>query len=315
MTELTLPLARRFAQALDGISEHWHDRQNKTRDLLTSFDAMEEMISASLLRETVARHFSQHTTAGTAPVVLFMDRKGGKAGGHTSGTIISLLATLATEISYVHIGFNTPPRGIGTLLQSSLMRKGTEHGVVVDVVSSTAPAEGLSWPDVQIRELLESATLIITYAPEGSAGLIPFEPPGVDPLIARSHINVLSFPDPEYSVADLPRYEAIVAKRPEFKHIRVWIQILEEGRWNTLGHCVIGSGGDASTRLWQFIDNAKRHPWRLLLEPMAHDLPTGVPLHCPSRTVLTDHFPTGLRIDRVVTAGNNVVLVGSGERT
>jgi hypothetical protein len=158
--------------------------------------------------------------------------------------------------------------------------------------------------------------MVITFAPSGSAGLIPREDRRPDPLLARSHAAVLSFPDPESLVAGLPGLAESVERDPGMDALRFWARVgRESGADGDLGRCVLGPGGDAAERLWVLLDNAKRHRYRILAEPMLDGLPSGDPLICPCRALIESDLLPGLRVERVVPAGDRLVAVGSGEQT
>ena len=314
--EYTLALAKRFDQFLsDSPSPSPTPHAGHfARHLLAPFDAMEEFVCGAALRESVAALW-ESSGVPEAPAVLFIDRRGGKLGGNVAATLIELLSRQAPGASLVYVGFGMPPRGVGRLLQAMLVRKGTETGVAVNVVSAARAAEEFQPDEAALRALLSGAALVISFAPPGSAALLPHDAEQRDAWVTAAHVNVLSFPDPEHVVADLPRLEKVLGHDPGFKHLRLWVQVREAHQWTVAGDCRVGELGDAQAQLWPLIDHAQRLPWRLLMVPEAHDAPVGTPLHCPSVGAVSDGASdVGIRVARVIPAGGHFVAVGRGVR-
>ncbi|MBN2528169.1 MAG: hypothetical protein JXR76_17385 [Deltaproteobacteria bacterium] len=308
MSTVSSQIAERFLRAIEAVSLVALEKQSKTRHLSRIGGSLEKMVDGSLLREALAQYLDKHPLP-PSPVIVFMDRRGGGEGVRISGSVLELLSQKTENAQYVHVSFVTPAGGVGTLLRSALARKGADCGILVDSVAHKRPAEGLRLTPAEADNLVSDCDLVITFAPEGTAGLI-FQSDDVhDELLARSHISLLSFPDPEHVVADLERYETILAERPGFKHIRFWVQIKSGDAWDTLGQCVLGSGGDAQERLWVLVDNAKRHLYRVLAEPVARETAVGVPLIYPCRGLLEKQPFLGLHAKRIVQAGSDIILV------
>jgi hypothetical protein len=311
MNYYSFDTARRFAAALETISPKWQAKQNKSRHLANISDSLERMVTGSILREALTKYLDSHVLA-EKPQIVFMDRKGGGKNMKTIESVIELLGSRLKGCSFIHIAFATPPKGVGTLLGSSLARKGAESGVAVEVVAQNKPAEGLEFTIEQTEELLQEASLVITYAPDGIAGLLPMNAESPDPLIKASHLCVLTFPDPEHVVADLPRYEEVIAQRPGFNKIRFKVQTAEKNReFKTLDFCTLSANGDAHEKLWRLLDNARRLNYRLLAEPIAHDVPVGRPLYCPCKALLKSTSRIGTKIDKIIPAGSDLVLTGT----
>ena len=318
MSTTSSQIAERFLHALEAVPLDSFEKQNKTRYLSRVGDSLEKMIDASLLREALAT-FLEKRTLPPAPVIVFMDRRGGGEGVRVSSDLLMLLAAHTQNAQYVHVSFVTPAGGVGTLLRSALARKGADCGILVDVVAHKRPAEGMRLTPDEADALVKDCDLVITFAPEGTAGLIfsaddTRSHAAYDELLTRSHINVLSFPDPEHVVADLARYEQIIAERPGFKHIRFWVQIREgDDAWATLGQCLLGAGGDAKERLWVLVDNAKRHLYRILAEPVARDVAVGAPLIYPCKGLLESRQFYEGEPDKIVQAGSDIIMVAHKE--
>ncbi|MBN2341698.1 MAG: hypothetical protein JXX29_09775 [Deltaproteobacteria bacterium] len=308
MEVISTSISERFHSALEAISKESLEKQSKTRHLSRVSDPLEKMVDSSLLREAVAKYLDAYVLP-RAPVILFMDRRGGGEGVKISSNLLELISTKYTEAQYIHVSFVTPSGGVGTLLRSALVRKGAECGVLVEVVAHKRPAEGMQLNGDAVDTLMAGCDLVITYAPEGTAGLIFQSDEAHDELLARSHISVLSFPDAEHVVADLPRYEEIIARRPGFNHVRFWVQVKDGDSYSTLGQCTLGSGGDAHERLWVLVDNAKRHVYRVLAEPIARDVAIGLPLVHPCRRLLESNHFFGIVPDKIVQAGSDIVMV------
>ena len=243
-----------------------------------------------------------------------MDRLGGGDGAHAAGGLIRAIGERLVGASFTHVSFSTPSRGLGALLRGNLTRAGAESSVLVDVVAHNRPAEGLVMTEEEADTILAGYHLVITYAPSGAAGLLPLSGGRADPLVVRSHVAVLAFPDPESLVADLPTMTAAVEAEPAMDSVRFWAMIADEDNAATdLGRCVLGRGGDARDRLWVLLDNARRRLYHFVAEPMLDDLPAGDPLVFPCRRLLESGFVEGLTIGRVVPAGNRLLVVGSGK--
>jgi hypothetical protein len=310
MSTTSTQIAERFLHALEAVPITFLEKQRKTRYLSRIGDSLEKIVDASLLREALA-HRLEKEPLPPSPVIVFMDRRGGGEGVKISSDLIELLSKNSRNAQYVHVSFVTPAGGVGTLLRSALARKGAEFGILVDVVAHKRPAEGMCLSAEAADALVKDCDLVITFAPEGTAGLMIQAEDTRDELAARSHINVLSFPDPEHVVADLERYEKVMAERPGFKHIRFWVQIWENDVWHTLGQCILGAGGDARERLWVLLDNAKRHIYRVMAEPLARDVAVGEPLVFPCKGLLSSASISlfGVRPTRIVQAGTDVIMV------
>lgn len=318
METISSKVAERFHHALEAISKESLEKQSKTRHLSKVSDKLEKMVDGSLLREALGKYLETFALP-QSPVIVFMDRRGGGEGVKISSEVLEILSQKYKGAQYVHVSFVTPAGGVGTLLRSALVRKGAECGVLVDVIAHKRPAEGMALDAAQADQLVEDCDLVITFAPEGTAGLIfksgdAHSSKAHDELLARSHISVLSFPDAEHVVADLSRYEQIVSQRPGFNHIRFWVQVKEADGYATLGQCTLGEGGDAHERLWVLLDNAKRHVYRILAEPIARDVAVGVPLVYPCRTLLESHPFLGIEPDKIVQAGSDIVMVAHKAR-
>lgn len=301
-------IAERFHRALEAISKEALDKQAKTRHLPKVADELEKMVDSSMLREAVAKYLDNHPLPN-APIIVFMDRRGGGDGVKISSDLLEIISAKCSCAQYVHVSFVTPQGGVGTLLRSALVRKGAECGILVDVVAHKRPAEGMRISTDEADALVADCDLVITFAPEGTAGLIYPSDDAHDELIARSHLSVLSFPDAEHIVADLVRYEQIISQRPGFKHIRFWIQVKEAQGYTTIGQCTLGTGGDAHERLWTLVDNAKRQLYRVLAEPIARDVSVGIPLVYPCKRLLESSPFFGIIPDKIVQAGSDIIMV------
>ena len=308
MSTTSSQIAERFLHALEAVSVESLEKQSKTRHLSKTNDSLEKMVDSSLLREAVAKYLEK-CPLPASPVIAFMDRRGGGEGVRISSDILEMLSQQTQNAQYVHVSFVTPAGGVGSLLRGALARKGADCGILVDVVAHKRPAEGMRLSPAEADGLVADCDLVITFAPEGTAGLIFQSDDGRDELLARSHISVLSFPDPEHVVADLDRYEQIVTERPGFNHIRFWVQTWDDNAWTTLGQCMLGKGGDARQRLWKLVDSAKRHVYRILAEPIAREIAIGVPLIYPCKGLLESRRFHGIVAEKIVQAGSDIIMV------
>ena len=227
-----------------------------------------------------------------------------------------LISRHGGQTSLVLVSFSTPDPGIAALIRSSLTQKGAEHGVSVHVVAHNRPFCGLALPEERVDDLVCGSDLAITFAASGSAGLLGEEQPGAeDHLLARSHLGVLSYADPESAVAELPRYEQLLEKERALSAIRFRIQVEAEGSFEDFGAATLGPDGDAKERLWVLLDNARRRRYQLLIEPLRGGAPVGGPLLCPCQTVVKERLGASAMLEKVVPAGATFVAVAKGKRT
>lgn len=303
-----------FSRALQDISAEWITRQRNARRLLKP-DALERIVPAKLLGEGLAKLLDD-LSKPERPLVLFFDRNGGGDGARAAAGLFPALGERWRGVSFVHVSFATPTQGLGALVRSVLTHAGAEHGVDVHVVAFQRPAEGIGMTTYELDDVVKACDLVLTFATGGSAGLIsPRVSVGTDLLVSRSHLSVLSFPDPESLVGDLAGYAGLIEKEPTIDGIRFWVQIKADGEYQDLGTTVLGEGGDAEDRLWVLIDNARRQPFRILMEPMRNGLPGGDPLVCPCRTVIESEIGLSAQVIRVVPAGSCLVGVVRGKTT
>jgi len=307
--------ATSFSRALKNIPPGHAERQRIPRQLLATPDPFERVVPNGLLGEAAAR-FLGEASVPERPLTLLMDRLGGGDSVRAAATLIGTVGEAWPRGSFVHVAFATPPRGVGALVRANLTRVGAETGVLVDVVAHNRPAEGLRLAARDVESLLGQVNLVVTYAPGGVAGLVGASADrGFDHLLARSHVAVLSFPDPEALVADLASLGQVAAREPGLDALRFWVEVEDDGAFRELGHTVLGAGGDAGERLWVLLDNARRHRYRIQIEPMHDGLPAGDSILCPCQTVLEGGLLPELVVARVVKAGGRLVVVGRGRET
>ena len=278
MTDPATLTANLLSNALQNVHSSRTEEQRVARQLLRGVDPFERFVPARLLLEALKTHLDQRRLPDK-PVVLFMDRLGGGDGAHAAAPIIDTLGKRFRGASFIHVSFATPSRGLGSLLRGNLTRSGAEHGVMVDVVSYNRPAEGLNLDSRQIEAIHNECDLLITYSPGGAGGLLPYPAhPKGDPLLALSHVCVLSFPDPESSVADLPGYRTVIEAEPGLCSLLLRMQVMNDsGQLEELARCTLGPDGDAEDRLWVLLDNARRRRYCLFIEPMSGGRPAGAP--------------------------------------
>ncbi|MBN2801890.1 MAG: hypothetical protein JXR91_02230 [Deltaproteobacteria bacterium] len=280
---------------------------SKSKSEITSF---ERLADSSLLKESLKKTFKQLNDKNS-PVVLFMDRKGGSEEVKVAESVIELLSVFEKSL-LIYMPFITPRGGLGTLMQSALARKGASAGVLVDVVPVNMLARGLHITLEQAKNIVSEVDIAITYAPEGFAGLMPYENELEDALVSVSSLNILSFPDGEYTVADIPRFKDVIEKRPSFNHIEFTVELIKNGSVTEHGRALLGEGGDAEQRLWTLLDSAKREQYMVLATPVVHGVPVGEPLFMPCESLLKEHLSKRIEIDKIVKAGNSLIAVGRG---
>lgn len=315
MSDRATGTATLFSEALSNLASQLAERQRIPRQLLASHDPFERVVPTGLLGEAAGR-FLTEASAPQRPLTLFMDRLGGGDGVRAASSVIALVGDAWPRGGFVHVAFATPSRGVGTLVRANLTRTGAEAGVVVDVVAHNRPVEGLRLTAEDVERLVGGCDLVVTYAPGGIAGLVGSGPDrSADRLLARSHVAVCSFPDPESLVADLPALGRVIDREPGLDALRLWVEVESDGSFVELGHAVLGEGGDADERLWVLLDNARRKRYRIVLEPMLDGLPIGATIVCPCQTVVEEGMLPELIVGRVVKAGSRLVAVGRGRET
>jgi hypothetical protein len=301
-----------FSEALQTISPIWTEKKRITRQFFGR-DPFDRLVPEKLLFEGVEA-LLQNRARPDHPVVLFMNRGGHGDGAKVAGGLMPLLASHWHDLSFVHVSFNTPVRGLGALVRAVLQKSGAEHGIDVQVACHNRPPEGLRLSEQDAERLTSDADLIISFASSGAT-----EPFSVaDPLIARSHLNVLSFPDPEGLVGQLDRLEKLLGQEPNLEAIRFWVQVEggdSKGAFEDLGTTTLGKGGAAKSELWKLIENARRRTYQVLLEPMSDDLASGDSLVCPCRALLTQNLSLSAKVLKVVPAGDHLIASALGRTT
>jgi hypothetical protein len=306
--------SRAFSFALQNISSEWTARQRVSRQLLLD-DPLERIVPETLLCERVGQ-FLETRQPKKQPLVIFLDFCGGGPGAQAAIRLMPLITQRLSGVSYIHVAFNTPSRGSGLLIRSLLQSAGAKHSIDVHVVSHNRPAQGLKASQAEIDEMLKNASLVIAYGPGGYGGFICQQgDAAVHSLLARSHVGVLSLPDPDALVAELPNLEERLGGEPGLDAIRIWVQVKTDKGFEDLGTVVLGRGGDAKDRLWVLIDNARRRPYRALVEPMAVGVSNGDPLIWPCRTVVENDLLGSATVVRTVPAGSRLVMVTQGRKT
>lgn len=312
MTDHASRTAAVFSEALQSISPSWVSRYRITRRLLAR-DPLERLIPEKLVLEGLEQELSQRSNV-TAPLVVLMNRGGHGDGARLASGMLPLLSNHWDEVSLVHVSFNTPERGLGALVRSVLTRTAAEHGIDAHAVAFNRPAQGLKLSAENVESLLGDASLVVSFASDGEAGLVPDEHLFArDSLLAASHLVVLSFPDPEGLVSELDHLQQVIDDEPNVDALRFWAQVMERpNSFEDLETSVLGAGGTAPKKLWQLIENARRRPYRILVEPLFRGRPAGAPLVCPGRAVLEASLGTSAVIRKIVPAGSRLVAVGKG---
>jgi hypothetical protein len=183
-------------------------------------------------------------------------------------------------------------------------------------VTHNRAVEGLKAAPDDVERLLGQADLVISFASGGGAGLVSAERMHeMEPLLARSHVSVLSFPDPDSLVGELSVLEKELLREPDLEALRFWVQVVTaSNEVEEVGFAQLGKNGDAKDRLWSLLDNARRRPYRVLVEPMSGGLPTGDPLVCPCRAVIQSSLTESAEIVKIVPAGSRLIAVATGSR-
>ncbi len=285
--------------------------------LLPSADPMERVIPEKLLYESLET-LLQETKGGLgeAPLVVFMNRGGHGDGARTALGLTAMLVKHLRKPKLLHVSFNTPRGGLGSLVRIAVERSATIHDIEAAVSIHNLPAERLALSDDDVRRLLGEAALVISYAASGASGVLPRDRISTpDPLLSHSHRAVLSFPDPEGLIGDLPRLKSLVAKEPNFSSLRFWVQVVDGDKTEDLGVAALkrDGSGDAEKRLWQLIENARRRPYRVLVSPSSDGTPSGHPLVCPCRSLLLKPgFLPSVHVTKVVPVGATLAVTAVG---
>ena len=304
--------ARAFADALRSISPTWVSKYRVTRRFLAR-DPLERLVPERLVLEGVERLLSERPGLN-APLVVFMNRGGHGDGARLATGLLPIIARHWREVSVVHVSFNTPDRGLGALVRGVLTKTGAEHGIRAHAVAYNRPAQGLKLSDNDVVRLVGEAALVVSFASDGEAGLVPVASLcNREPLLAVSHLCVLSYPDPEGLVAELTHFERVIVQEPNVDAIRFWVQVQEsDGTFEDLETALLGRDGNAATRLWPLIENARRRPYRVLVEPIYNNLPVGAPLVCLGRGVIERSLGPSCQVQKIVPAGSRLVAEATG---
>jgi hypothetical protein len=318
MSLLAQRVSELFDTALARAKEERATEEKLPRRLLGKGDAFDRIAPTQLLIEAVERGLESAKLARD-PVVLFLDFGGGGGDGmRCAAAVIGLLGAKRLGGAFVHVSANTPARGLGALVRTSLVDAGAGAGISVDVVAHAKPLGAAALTHGELAEIAERCALTVSLASGGTAALL-----GADdvPLLEISNVCALSTPDPEALVGDLPALSAAVGEGSGMDGVSFRIEVEAEGGAGSaplaeLGRCAIGPPeDDARERLWQLLDNAKRRRYRAIVTPTHGGLPAGAPLVCPCRGVLERGGHAGVSTARIVPSGNRLVAVGRGRKT
>ncbi len=315
MPDTTSSVVSSLSYALQKIPHSWTGKQRLSRRFLRS-DPLEQLVPNKLIEEGLEKLLDSRSRAGN-PLVLFMDRAGGGDGVRAATNLMPLIGRRWSNVSFVHVAFATPAGGVGALIRNALTKTGAEHGVDVHVVAHNRPFEGLEVSQQLEDHLTDACDLIITFAPGGAAGLTGPDPAAEknDVLLRRSHVAVLSYLDPEALIGELGFFDNLVGTEPALEAIRFNVQVEIDDTFRELGKTALGYDGDAKDKLWALIDNARRHRYQILIEPMQKEAPSGSPLRCPCQTIIKRELGELVTIDRIVPAGATLVTTAKGKDT
>ncbi len=299
-----------FSEALQTISPLWTEKKRISRQFF-GHDPFDRLVPEKLLFEGVETLLRQWRKPDR-PLVLFMNRGGHGDGAKVATGLMPILASHWRDISFIHVSFNTPARGLGALVRGVLLKNGAESGIDVQVVCHNRPAEGLRLSEADATTQTQAADLVISLASSGATE--SFE--AFDPLIARSHLSVLSFPDPEGLVGELERLDALLGQEPNVEQIRFWVQVEgSDDALEELGVTALGGSGNARTELWKLIENARRRAYQVVLEPVADGFASGDTLVCACRSRLERYLGQSAKIQKIVPAGAHLVASALGRKT
>lgn len=306
--------ALRMADAFGRLAPDAGLRVRPARELLAS-DPLERLVPIRLLGEGLLGLVDGRSPP-LSPIVLFFDRQGGGEGTQAARNALEALAERWRGVSFIHVALNTPARGAGTLVRNALVSAGARVGVAVHVVAHDRSATALASGEASVEDLMDGCDPVIVYAPGGAAGLEPPDRfPRSDAVLARAQLAVLSFPDPEALVSELPRLRAALATNRRLHAIRFDVEVEDGGAYALLGSAIIGPVDDADERLWVLVDNARRRCWRALVVPLSAHGPAGDPLVCPCRAAVERSLAPCATVLRVVPSGAKLVVLARGRRT
>lgn len=302
-----------FSALLQEIPKSWKTRQRVVRQLLLS-DNLERMVPARLLAEGLGRLLEEKEQPNS-PTVLFLDWAGGGDGARAAAGVMPLLGEKWPGVSFVHVSFSTPAQGLGTLVRSVLVHAGAENSVNVHVVAYNRPFLGLRFSPEDLVRIATLSDLTIVFSPAGAASLRDDSRPESLRMLEISHLSILSYTDPDSLVGDLPQLGDFIEREKGVEAVRFWVQVQREGKFEDFGTSVLGPEGDAEERLWSLLDNSRRHCYRVLVQPLSRDLPTGDPLVCPSRAAIERDVVDYAVLRRIVPAGSRLIAVTRGKQT
>jgi hypothetical protein len=284
--------------------------------LLSSADPLERLIPEKLLYESVLHRLRQGAFP-ESPLVVFINRGGHGDGARVSAGLTALLAEHLKNPSLLHVSFNTPKGGLGALVRIAVSEAAAASNIGAIVSAHNLQVERLPLTRDDIDAVLGRASLVISYAASGNPCITTVSQPCMqDLLLEHSHTTVLSFLDPEGLVGELPRIEAQLSREPSLAGIRFWVQTVDNGRIETLGGATLGRTvqNDAPSKLWPLIENARRRPYRVSVEPIrATGEALGGAAVCPCLSLLKEHgFIPSVRVRKSVPAGSRFAIFAEG---
>jgi hypothetical protein len=283
-------------------------------------DPMEHRVLETLLFEAVETILRQRPPSPSSPLV-FMDRGGLGDGARSAAGLCALFASHVENSSksppLLHVAFNTPA-GLALLTRSAVTKAAADHDLLAGVSvfeHSVESADTLALQTLDAR--LCEASPVISFAGSGSAGLIAKENLfGPDPMLARSHRVVMSFPDPEGLLGEIRRYSSLIGHDADLASIRFRVQIRQGGGTADLGEVMLSASSlkETTSDLAMLIEAARRHRWLAVLEPVRHRETKSTPgLVCPCRSLLTDpDFLPSVKAIKTVPVGACTTLVAIG---
>jgi hypothetical protein len=311
-----------FDAALARAPEEAMLRERPTRRLLGKGGSFDRIAPTQLLLESVERHL-EATPLRRDPAILFLDFAGGGDGARAASALLGVLGARRLGGTLSYVAANTPPRGLGALVRSSLVDAGAGAGLSVEVVAHNRPLGAAELSARDLEEIAQRCALTISFASGGAAALFG---PGDARLLELSHVCALTTPDPESLIAELPAFAAATSHDHGVDGVSFVVEVEtddapidraeKEPSRAQLGRCALGPPeDDARERLWQLIDNAKRRRYRALVSPTLGGAPAGPALVCPCRRALERGAHLGVSTTRIVPSGNRLVAAGRGRRT
>jgi hypothetical protein len=264
---------------------------------------LEAAVEAHLCNETLALMLER--AAGERLALLVVDLAG--MGRAATVWLAQALVVLAARSPGARVTLALPgtrPAGRGQLLARHLAEASERVGLEADLVCGPAPAERSAPVDDERDPVREAFDLVLVLALGGSAGIgAPWPDHPGRRWLDLADAAVLSTVDPDSIVGDLERYQAIEPAPARFR-----VETLDGADPRLAGTVDLDDLERARRELPHLIETARRHPWRVVVEPPSGT--PGTPLACPSETAARS-MAAPLAVRRTLVAGRLRLVAAS----